>query len=233
MKLIAHGGFSSKYPENTLEAFLAAEKFKPFAIEMDIILNPKTNQFHCYHPTGISSTTGTFNTDEISEQLDAITQYPLLSDVCNKLNKHQLINLDIKSPSEFTFQKIAELIKGNEDRYIVGMRKFEDFLFLKKLNPEIITNALFSEPDDFINYSSNGGMYFRLRESDLNEDIVARIHDKSLEVWVTPGSKATKDKPRTSGEIDEKGIQKLLDLNVDAVFVNDIEMAANYLKASK
>lgn len=35
-KLIAHRGFPAKFPDNSLEGFIAAAEFDPFAIEMDV-----------------------------------------------------------------------------------------------------------------------------------------------------------------------------------------------------
>lgn len=61
MKLIAHGGFSANYPENTLESYLQAAKFNPFAIETDIVEHPQSGKPICFHPTGVSSESGVFS----------------------------------------------------------------------------------------------------------------------------------------------------------------------------
>jgi glycerophosphoryl diester phosphodiesterase len=48
MKLIAHGGYSSRYPENTYNSYVKALEFSPDGIEMDVVYYK--GDFYCYHP---------------------------------------------------------------------------------------------------------------------------------------------------------------------------------------
>jgi len=50
MLLIAHGGYSSKYPENTQKAYEKALDFKPDGLEMDVVFHK--DEVYFYHPVG-------------------------------------------------------------------------------------------------------------------------------------------------------------------------------------
>jgi hypothetical protein len=90
--------------------------------------------------------------------------------------------------------------------------------------------ALFSDPDDFVSFALKGGNFFRLWEKDLDKKRVDSIHEANLEVWVTPGHKATKILPRTTGEVDKSKLDWMVNLKVDAILVNDIELASDHLR---
>lgn len=62
-----------------------------------------------------------------------------------------------------------------------------------------------------------------LWQKDVSKDRVERVQDAGLEVWVTPGAKATVDVPGTGGEMDRETYDWLVDMGVDAVLVNDVE----------
>ena len=228
IKLIAHGGFSAKYPENTMPSFVEAAKFRPYAIEMDAVLHPETGELICFHPSGISSGSGTYDEQTLREQINTGEVFPLLSDVVAKISSGNFL-IDFKQPSETSFKA---LLKGeiDLDRIIVGIRNLEDYDLVRSINDDIRVLALFSDPDDYASFSQRGGQYFRLWEKDLDNNRVAALHDANLEVWVTPGHKATETQPRTAGEVDEEKFNWMIRLMVDAILVNDIELASGYLQ---
>lgn len=228
MKLIAHGGYSAKYPENTLESFVEASKFNPFAIEMDVVDHPETGELICFHPTGISSNSGTFSKETIMKQIDEGESFPLVNDVLKQIPIAIKILLDFKQPSEEVFRN---LINSNIDleRVIVGVRNMDLFNFIKESNNKISVLALFAEPDKYVSFAQSGGKYFRIWEKDVNAERVDAIHEAGLEVWITPGYKATETRPRTAGDISNERLGYFLSLGVDAVLVNDIKLASEYL----
>lgn len=231
IKLIAHGGYSAKYPENTEQSFLESIKFNPDVIEMDITEHPETGEPICFHPSGISSDEGTFSREAILEQLIQGEDFPNLIKLLQRIPHNIKILLDLKQPTYELFDKIMSNSNIDLSRVIIGVRNLADFDFIKSLNSEVQILALFSDPDSFIEYSRKGGKYFRLWEKDVTEKRVRFIQDRGLEVWVTPGYKATETQARTAGEIDEQKLNWLVGLMVNAVLVNDIAFAREYLNS--
>lgn len=55
MKILAHRGYSAKYPENTMIAFLEAAKLNIWGVEFDVHLT-KDNQLVVIHDESINRT---------------------------------------------------------------------------------------------------------------------------------------------------------------------------------
>lgn len=230
MKLIAHGGYSAAYPENTLESFLEAAKYKPFAIEMDVIEHPETGELVCFHPQGLSSAAGTYDSVQVGKQVSSADELPRLHDVLPQIQSDTYFLLDFKQPSKSAFLKLLEDPTIDKERIIIGVRNMEDFSFIKKYDPRAQTLALFSNPDDYATYAKQGGKYFRIWEKDATTDRVKLAKELGLEVWITPGQKAKENQPRTAGEVDEIKLQWLVNMYVDGILVNDIKLASSYMK---
>lgn len=230
IKLIAHGGFSAKFPENTEQSFLEAVKFNPQIIEMDIIEHPQTGELICFHPSGISSEAGTFTKEMVFEQLLQGEAFPSVTEILEKIPNGIKILLDFKQPSTELFEKVINSSEIDLTRVIIGVRNLSDFEFIHSKNSDVQTLALFSDPDSYEEYAQRGGRYFRLWEKDLIEERVRAIQNLGLEVWVTPGYKATESQPRTAGDVDAEKLDWLVSLMVNAILVNDIEFTSNYLQ---
>jgi len=231
IKLIAHGGFSTKFEENTLVSYLAAAEFQPYAIEMDVIQHPQTGELICFHPSGVSSASGTYSPEAIREQLKQNEQPPKLADVVRQIPGKSKFLIDFKQPAEDVFRKLLEDTEIDLSRIIIGVRNIEFFKFIKEINPDVELLALFSNPDDYKVFAQEGGKFFRLWEKDLEHNRIQAIQALGLEVWVTPGQKATETQKRTAGEVDEDKLDWLMGLMVNAVLVNDIEFAVEYLES--
>ncbi|MCB9813138.1 MAG: glycerophosphodiester phosphodiesterase [Pseudomonadales bacterium] len=231
IKLIAHGGYSAKYPENTEQSFLEAVKYNPSIIEMDVVEHPRTGEFICFHPSGISSQFGTFSNEAVIEQLQQGHNFPRVKEMLNEIPQNIKILLDFKQPSKELFEKIINDLRSDLTRVIIAVRNMDDFSFIISLNPEVQTLALFSAPDSYVEYAQKGGKYFRLWEKDLTKQRVQAIQELGLEVWVTPGRKATELQPRTAGDVDEQKLDWLVSLAINGVLVNDIAFASKYLNS--
>lgn len=239
-ELIAHGGFPKKYPENTLAGYRAALEFSPFAIEMDVVVYPGLDnndsnhgRLICYHPAGISSSLGTYSPETIRRQLAEGATFEFLTDVITTLGSDQKYLIDLKQPDFSTYQALLTNPAISHDLIIIGVRQFEDMQRIQDLAPDVNLLALFSNPDNFLDFARQGGSYFRLWEKDVTKQRAQAIHDAGLQVWVTPGHTATESKARTAGEVSEKTLDWFVSLMIDAVLVNDIEFARNYLSTIK
>lgn len=228
LKLIAHGGYPAKYPENTLQSFVEAARFQPFAIEMDVVIHPDTGRLICFHPSGLSSVMGTYDANTLRKQISTGEDFPELSVVINQI-KSGLFLIDFKQPNEASFKALLEDKSIDLERIIIGIRNLNDYFLVRQINSNVQVLALFSEPDNFADFANAGGHYFRLWEKDVTAARVRAIQAVGLEVWVTPGYKATATQPRTAGEVNEAKLALLLDLMIDAVLVNDIGWVMDYL----
>jgi hypothetical protein len=62
----------------------------------------------------------------------------------------------------------------------------------------------------------------RLWEDQVGDDALARIRARGLEVWVTAGVRSRGEAP---GHIDAQRLRALRRAGIDAVLVNDVELA--------
>jgi glycerophosphoryl diester phosphodiesterase len=224
---IAHGGFPKRYPENSLEGYLAAAQYNPYAVEMDVVIHPDTGELICYHPGGISSKSGTYTEEAIRKQINNGARFESLKKVLGLLPKDQKVLIDLKEPNEKVFRKLLEDKEISHYRIILGVRNEKDMELIQVLAPRLEFLALFSNPNHFKNLLSKGRRYFRLWEKDLTAERVKRIQAAGLEVWVTLGQKATLNSPRTAGMTTHEKLDRMVGL-VDGILVNDIGMAREY-----
>ncbi|MEZ4816194.1 MAG: glycerophosphodiester phosphodiesterase family protein [Bdellovibrionota bacterium] len=112
MLVIAHRGYSEKYPENTLLAFQEAIKLRASAIELDIHLT-KDNELVVTHDFKLGrcvQASGTVNTYTLSEltSMDAGSfkgsefkneKVPSLESVLSLINHQCPLNIEIKRNS--------------------------------------------------------------------------------------------------------------------------------------
>jgi glycerophosphoryl diester phosphodiesterase len=230
-QFIAHGGMSTpRFQENTLTAYLEASKYKPLAIEMDVVLHPDTNQLICFHPQGLSSGKGTYDAQTIKAQLDDGAGFELLKEVIARVKEatpdyQNKFLIDIKQPEDpHIFEVLLNDPEINHRDIVVGVRDLDKMAEIQELANDVDLLALFSDPDLYEEFANKGGKYFRLWEKDVTPERVEAIQNLGLEVWVTPGHKATKVLPRTAGEVNPESLPMLLGV-VNAVLVNDVEEA--------
>lgn len=216
MKIIAHGGYSAKYKENTIESFKAATKFNPFAIEMDLIFDSLTKDFYVHRPQGVSDTKGTFSDYTLSHE-DA----QLFTHVIKEINWNGNILFDLKNPSIEAVDNILALPKEILRRIILGVR---DIGLLERLqnskNIPIQTLGLISDLSQMKDFKSLNCTYIRLWEKDLTDMPLAESFPNT-NIWVTPGTKV----PRTAGDTTLEKLKWFRSLGVDGVLLNDLELA--------
>lgn len=233
IKLIAHGGYSAKYPENTEQSFVAAVQYQPDVIEMDVVGHPETGELICFHPSGVSSPSGTFSSEAVRNQIAQGERFPRVKDVLKQVPSNIKILLDFKQPSQTLFKQVLFDPDFDTSRLIIGVRNIDDHQCIHDINPHAQTLALFPDPDEYREYAQKGGRLFRLWEKDVTKERVQNLQEAGIEVWVTPGQKATDAQPRTAGEVDEAKLAWLQSLMVNGILVNDIKFAREYLKGQE
>lgn len=171
-EIIAHRGYSGKFPENSLEAFRQAILVKSDGIELDVHLNP-SNQLivaHDYDENAILLT-------EVLELLTA-------------LNFTGILLIEIKGKQENIEEILSNLMKAQtwKFRYIYSSFSFKSLKILKKLQPEIENSALFRP---------NPIQMIRARRFDnyqprKNLSFLSNLTKKSVRIWTINGEKEMK-----------------------------------------
>jgi len=225
--LVAHGGFSSEYPENTLESYVASLPFEPDGIEMDIVFFE--GELYCFHPE-----TPNYSDEDIWLEL---SQKNNLNEVNFTLISKQLLGfagfllLDLKQKDTNLLPVLLAAIEDFQNmsnqaiwvgaRTRTHMEIFEEYRETIKIlaMPKNIRNV-----SEFLENSPDG---IRLWSDEVSNTNILDFHNQGIKVFVTPGKPATLTSARTSGNIDQVMLLDLIASGVDAVLVNDIEMARN------
>lgn len=160
-EIFAHRGYSTAYPENTMIAFIAAEKLGVDGIEIDVQLS-KDEQLVVIHDLTLERTTsgkGKVLDYPIAElkKLSAGSWFslgfqneriPLLEEVLKWATKNSLkINIELKSTAsqrKKIILKIVEVIKGSSLEHRVILSSFDHELIhqLARKLPQVQTAAI-------------------------------------------------------------------------------------------
>lgn len=163
MKIIAHRGYSAKYPENTLSAFRAVAQLPVYGVEFDVHLT-RDRKIVVIHDEKIDRTSNGsgFVKDMTFEQLRrydygawfseefAGEVIPTLAEVLEVFkNTEHRINIELKM-DVFDYDGLEELVLHEVesyqmlDRVIISSFNHEAVQKVAQLNPQIENAALFS-----------------------------------------------------------------------------------------
>lgn len=160
-QIFAHRGYSAAYSENTMTAFLEAEKAGADGIELDVQLT-KDGEVVVIHDEKVDRTTsGTgfvkdftyrelrkFNANKKGIKKEPI---PSLKEVFDWLSSNQLwCNIELKNgkfPYKGMEEKLVDLIRtyGLSDRIIFSSFNHYSIVYCYRLAPEIQTAPLYAE----------------------------------------------------------------------------------------
>lgn len=163
-QIIAHRGYSSKFPENTMLAFHEAEKIGADGIELDVQLT-KDGEMVVIHDESIDRTTNgsgfvkdlTFKeirqyTANYKHKLKGMKEtVPSLKEVLEWLTTNTLVcNIELKNgifPYKGMEEKVIELVRGFQltDRIILSSFNHYSIVYCHRLAPEIETAPLYLE----------------------------------------------------------------------------------------
>lgn len=163
--IFAHRGSAGTHPENTMESFIAAEKFGADGIELDVHLT-KDNEIVVIHDHTIDRTTnGTgqvkdFTAAELKEFkanyhykhiLKRASKIPTLREVFEWMKGNDLLcNIELKN-SEIPYEgleiKVLAMIEefGYKGRIIISSFNHHSLAYIKTLNSEIETAPLYND----------------------------------------------------------------------------------------
>ncbi len=236
MLVLAHRGYSSKAPENTMAAFELALQKGSHGLELDVHLS-KDREVVVIHDHVLDRTTnGTGLVEEHTfaelRQLDAGAWFapefegeriPTLDQVCELVKgKNLLLNVEMKAA--LGFEKLNERLvqvltsHGVEEQVIVSSFNHYSLAHLKQIRPELRTGILYNAAlvDPWVYAKSIGASALHPYYLGIIPDIVAGAQQNGMLVntW-------TVDSPAD--------VQRMITARVDSIITNKPEVVLNLL----
>lgn len=226
MKKLAHRGYSAKYPENTMEAFIKAYEQGFDGVETDVHLT-LDDELVLIHDEKINRTsTGKgYVKDHTLKELrnynfnyKAYGEYhiPTLKELLEFIqDKEFVVNIESKTDVihyDGIEAKVLKLVKelGVEDKVYYSSFYLPTLLKIKELNPDAYVGYLmeFKYKKKYQELLENNILAFHPRYTFLNEKRVQELkqHNKIIATWTVPNFKE---------------YQRLIDLGVDIIISNE------------
>lgn len=204
-QIIAHRGYSSLYPDNSMAAFEAALKAGADAIETDI-REDDLGRLVCAHDAGAT---------------DAVLFLQLLHFAKGKI----ALLLDLKQDGLEFSKKVCDVLTQQkmEDQIIIGVRSVAHAQAIRDLMPGIPILGFLSNPAEFAALSSMGGTISRLWEGDVTPQTMAQARSGNAPVWIMSGFYPRQ--PDGYGDITEDRLKTLVNMGIQGVLVNDPALA--------
>ncbi len=237
MKIIAHRGYSAKYPENTIAAFRAAAALPIYGVEFDVHLT-KDRQIVVIHDESIDRTSNGsgFVKDMTLEQLRqydygswfseefAGENVPTLSEVLAVFsNTNFRINIEIKSDI-FFYPEIEELVLrkvdefGLLDQVIISSFDHESVQRIAQIAPNVENASLFA------NVVLNLTEYQKLIPAKaLHVSLPSAFRQPVLDA-IQKGSLV-----RVYTVNEKEYVKLLLNSGIDAIFTDEPEMMMEFI----
>jgi glycerophosphoryl diester phosphodiesterase len=239
-QIFAHRGFSAAFPENTMKAFIEAEKAGADGLEIDVQLT-KDGEVVVIHDESVDRTTnGTGFVKDLTykelRKLDASYKnkkllkkepIPAFIELLEWLTTNRLIcNVELKN-GIFSYlgmeEKVVSLIRHYklEDRIILSSFNHYSIVYSYQLAPEIETAPLYSEgiymPWVYAKSIQSKGIHPKLIAAP--DEIIIRAMENGIAV-----------RPYTVNK--EKDMQRLLDVGCTA-FITDDPLKALKIKEKR
>ena len=226
MYAIAHRGYSSRFPENTLLAFEQAILAGTDFIETDLRLS-REGVIVCSHDDSLVRLLGR---EERIEDLDvpalkAIDTgdgkgIPTLEEVLNLAAGRVGVFLDVKITSADMVDLILDTLSRHpsNDNIVFGARLIEQLKVLRRHDSDVFVIGMIRDLSEAPLFIELGARGIRFWEEDLVEAQVKTVHDAGCEVLVTAGLRSQGE---TTGNINKKRLQYLIRLGIDGVLVNN------------
>lgn len=211
--IIAHRGYSSKYPENSIDASREAIVAGADLIETDLRESAEGAIVLSHDYAGADTL------KKLTEQ--GIMPFPVLL----KLAKNRIgLLLDMKEGSPPFLRKVIDVVNqhGMLNQVIFGVRDIDQTRELRKLSPTAVILGFLSRTRyDFDDFYEAGGHIGRIWEADLDPSTIKDARgDGTRPIWITP-----RIRPAPTGDIDESRLKDLMKNGFDGVLVNDPVLA--------
>lgn len=235
MKIIAHRGYSSRHPENSVESFEAAIAAGADFVETDVRMT-SDGVLVCSHDPDLQRIAGRETTiaDTTVDALEAVVlphggRILRLAAVLTHLLGRAPVMLDVKIDGDAQRRAIIDCVAaaGMTANVVYGVRSAAHAHALIADDARFDRLAMPAEPAMIDDFPDDGLVGVRLWEDQVDEAAMARIRRRGLPVWVTAGHRKAGEAP---GFVTAERLQRLQALGVDAVLVNDVELAVGILR---
>lgn len=230
MKIVAHRGYSARHPENSLASFDAAIAAGADYVETDVRMT-RDGVLVCSHDPDLQRIAGrgTKIADAAVAEIEAIAppgggRILRLDAVLAHVRGRALVMLDVKIDHDAGRHAIIERVAaaGMTEHVVYGVRSAEHARDLIADGAKFDRLAMPAEPTMLDGFPADGLVGVRLWEDQVNEAAIARIRARNLPVWVTAGFRKQGEAP---GFITAERLRSLKALGIEAVLVNDVELA--------
>lgn len=238
MRVIAHRGWSGKYPENTMLAFKNAVDLGCDGIELDVHLS-KDGEVMIIHDEKLARTSGYDGvvSDYTRAELEKIsagktkddkfgfTPIPSLEEYLDYVSKYPIVtNIELKTAPTYypgIEEKTLELVEkfGCQDRVFFSSFNWLSLMKMKMLNPSYRCGTLIEVPRVENIACQLADIGFECYHPDfklIDEGVVAQchLHDVEINVWTVN---------------EEDDIKKCLKWGVDGLITNNPDLAKSLL----
>ncbi|UZF94984.1 glycerophosphodiester phosphodiesterase [Bosea sp. NBC_00550] len=226
--VIAHRGYSARYPENTIASYEAAIAMGADIIESDARLSSDSVAFSC-HDADFKRLLGDVRTvAEMTEaELKAIvlpdgSRPLLLEEVLEQISPFRKVLIDVKTQDAAIIDVvIADIRKtGALADVWVGVRDLNQARQIKAAEPNVAVLAFLPDYTRAAEFAAAGATAFRVWEGHLGQAAVQALFPR-LPVWVTMGHMET---PYCVGDTDPERLAKVLALKPSGVLINDLSL---------
>jgi len=237
MKIVAHRGYSSRYPENSLAAFERAIEAGAHWVETDVRTSAD-GVLVCWHDPDLARVTGvateiarTPAADLSAIQLPGGAHIHRFAEVLACVRGRVPLMLDVKLDDDAARAAILREVDeaGMSEQVLYGVRSAQHADALQAAGARCARLAMPAQPEALDAFPQAGLRGARLWEDQVDDAAIARIRGRGLEVWVTAGVRARGEAP---GYVTQERLAALAARGVDAVLVNDVGLAAARLRQS-
>jgi glycerophosphoryl diester phosphodiesterase len=223
--VIAHRGFSSRWPENTLEAYHAAIEIGADIIETDARLTAdhvvvSSHDDSLERLTGIGAAIADHTLAELREAAASRgLALPTLAEALATICPRRPALIDVKTQDLTIIDVIVSAIRrgGHDERVWIGVRDAIQAAHARLCLRGARILAFLPERANPMHFAAAGASAFRVWEGDLGSataDALLSLHP----VWVTVGGRGTGREP---GDIGPDQLDAVLGHRPHAVLVND------------
>lgn len=217
MKIFAHRGYSDKYPENTMQAFIKSNKPYVYGIELDVHLT-KDKVAVIIHDETLDRTTKIKGYVKDKTYLEVKDYIPSLEEYLQFVkNTHLVTNIELKT-NIFEYRGIEKIVLSLIDKYdlknriIISSSNHFTLKRIHKLSDIRIATLISDRIIDVIDYSKKLKMYSIHPEyHSIDKKYVKKVKEYNLELI-----------PYTINI--KKDAKKLEKLGVEYIITNDINI---------
>lgn len=204
VQIIAHRGYSSAFPDNSLEGFEQAWKFGADMIETDIRA-AMDGSLICSHDAG----------DPKALPFNAALDFA-------KGKIRLLLDLKLNTPEFHAALKKTLLDHQMENEIIIGVRSLEQACAMRSELPRCLMLGFLKNPGEFPEFYRAGGNIGRLWEDDLNDRNLEMTRTGNHPVFIMAGCRGSST---GVGDITRERLRKLMKFDIQGILVNDPVLA--------